>query len=93
MKKKLTFQDQKVHFWGFQKGIFGILVDICNRNIVSWALFDNDNIFFDSEEKSNIGDAKMHFWGFQKGIFGNLVNIFNRNINVWAFFDNDNFFG
>ena len=82
MKKKLNIQDPKVHFWGFQKGIFGILVDICNRNIVLLAFFDNDNIFFDSEEKSNIGDAKMHFWGFQKGIFGNLVNIFNRNINV-----------
>ena len=72
----------KVNFGGFQKGIFGILVDTCNRNIVLLAFFDNDNIFFDSEEKSNIGDAKMHFWGFQKGIFGNLVNIFNRNINV-----------
>ena len=60
MKKKLNIQDPKVHFWGFQKRIFGILVNICNRNFVLLAFFDNDNIFFDSEEKSNIEDAKMH---------------------------------
>ena len=80
VKKSNIKVNLKVNFGGFQRGIFGIFVDTCNRNIVHLAFFENDNIFFGSEEKSNIGDAKMHFWGFQKGIFWILVDNCIRNI-------------